>query len=263
MRNGARRKEIRMFLHPTLDKLKALKLDGMIAALDDQANLPECESLSFEERLGLVVDRELTLRDSKRLALRLAKASLRQEVAIEDLDLRTPRQLDRSQVLALSSCDWIRRRENGIVTGPTGVGKSFLVCALAQKACREGFEVLYRRTPRLFAELALGRADGSYVRKLSALARCDLLVLDDFGVAPFDEPARRDLLEMLDDRYGKRSTLVAAQVPVEQWHAVIGDPTLADAILDRLVHNAHKIQMEGESMRKLRGGLTAELVTHP
>jgi DNA replication protein DnaC len=247
-----------MFLHPTLDKLKALKLEGMLAAYSDQVSLPECQSLSFEERLGLLVDREMSVRESKKLALRLARASLRQEVAIEDLDLRTPRRLDRAQMLALSSCEWVRRHENCIVTGPTGVGKSFVCCALAQKACREGLDVLYRRTPRLFAELALARSDGSYARKLYAISRCDLLVLDDFGVAPFDEPARRDLLELLDDRYGKRSTLVAAQVPIDQWHDIIGDPTLADAILDRLVHNAHKVRMEGESMRKLRGSLTTE-----
>jgi DNA replication protein DnaC len=252
-----------MFLHPTLDKLKALKLDGMLAALSDQAGLAECDSLTFEERLGLLVDRELSLRENKKLALRLAKASLRQQVAIEDLDLRTPRKLDRTQVIALSSCEWVGRHENCIVTGSTGVGKSFFCCALAQKACREGFDVLYRRTPRLFGELALARADGSYGRKLYAMSRCDLLVFDDFGVAPFDEPARRDLLEILDDRYGRKSTLVAAQVPVEQWHEVIGDPTLADAILDRLVHNAHKVQMQGESMRKLRGGLTSEPASQP
>ena len=245
-----------MLLHPTLDKLKALKLEGMLAGLADQDALPEVDALSFEERLGLLVDRELTMRQNHKLKLRLGKAKLRQQASLEDLDFRADRNMDRSQVLALSSCDWIRRHENCILTGPTGVGKSFLGCALANKACREGFEVNYFRVPRLFGELAQAKADGSYSRKLYAMARCELLVLDDWGIAPFTDEQRRDMLEILDDRYGRRSTLVAAQVPVEKWHEVIADPTLADAILDRLLHNAYKIQMKGESMRKLRCGLT-------
>lgn len=247
-----------MLLHPTLDKLRALKLEGMLAALADQEALAQVEALSFEERLGLLVDRELTTRQNQKLKLRLGKAKLRQEAAIEDLDFRAARNLDRSQILALCSCDWLRRHENCIVTGPTGVGKSFLSCALANKACREGLDVSYFRVPRLFRELSQARADGSYSRRLYAMARCDLLVLDDWGIAPFADEQRRDMLEILDDRYGRRSTLVAAQVPVDKWHEVIADPTLADAILDRLVHNAYKIQMKGESMRKLRGGLTSE-----
>ena len=252
-----------MLLHPTLDKLKALKLEGMLAGLADQEALPEVEGLSFEERLGLLVDRELTSRQNHKLKIRLGKAKLRQEAALEDLDFRAGRNLDRSQILALSSCDWLRKHENCILTGPTGVGKSFLGCALANKACREGFNVLYFRVPRLFAEMAQAKADGSYARKLYTLARCDLLVLDDWGIAPFTDEQRRDMLEILDDRYGRRSTLVAAQVPVEKWHEVIADPTLGDAILDRLLHNAYKIQMKGESMRKLRGGLTSEQPMQP
>lgn len=245
-----------MFLHPTLDKLRALKLEGMAAALEDQAALPECGSLTFEERLGLLVDRESTLRQNKALRLRLGRAQLRQQACLEDIDFRSGRGLDKSVLLALASCDWIRRHENAILTGATGTGKSFLGCALAQKACRDGFEVLYRRVPRLFEELALARADGSYVRTLCTLGRCSLLVLDDWGVAPFTPEQRRDMLEILDDRYARHSTLVCAQVPVGQWHEVIADPTLADAILDRLVHNAHKIDLKGDSMRKLHGGLT-------
>jgi DNA replication protein DnaC len=245
-----------MLLHPTLDKLRALKLEGMATALEDQTTLPECAALSFEERLGLLVDRESTLRHNKALRLRLARAKLRQPACLEDIDFRTVRGLDKSQILALSSCDWIRRHENAILTGATGVGKSFLACALAQKACREGFEVLYRRVPRLFEELVLARSDGSYLRTLCRLGRCSLLVLDDWGVAAFTAEQRRDMLEILDERYGRHSTLVAAQVPVGQWHEVIADPTLADAILDRLVHNAHKIEIQGDSMRKVYGGLT-------
>ena len=245
-----------MLLHPTLDKLRTLKLEGMAAALEDQNALPDCASLSFEERLGLLVDRESTLRQNKALRLRLARARLRQHACLEDIDFRGARGLDKSQLLALSSYDWIRRHENCILTGATGTGKSYLACALGQKACREGFEVLYRRVPRLFEELALARSDGSYLRTICRLGRCSLLVLDDWGVAPFTTEQRRDMLEILDERYGRHSTLVAGQVPVGQWHEVIADPTLADAILDRLVHNAHKIEIKGDSMRKLHGGLT-------
>jgi DNA replication protein DnaC len=248
-----------MLLHPTLDKLRALKLLGMAAALEDQSALPDCASLSFEERLGLLVDRESTLRQNKALRLRLARAHLRQNACLEDLDFRSARGLDKSQILALASCDWIRRQENCILTGATGTGKSYLACALGQKACREGFEVRYRRVPRLFEELALARIEGSYLRTLERLGRGSLLILDDWGVAPFTAEQRRDMLELLDERYGRHSTLVAGQVPVGQWHDVIADPTLADAILDRLVHNAHKIALQGESMRKVHGGLTKPL----
>ena len=188
---------------------------------------------------------------------------VRQEAALEDLDMRQGRNLDRSVILALSSCDWLARHENCIVTGPTGVGKSFLGCALANKACREGYDALYYRVPRLFGELAQAKGEGSYARKLATIARCDLLVLDDWGIAPFTDEQRRDMLEILDDRYGRHSTLVAAQVPIEKWHEVIADATLADAILDRLLHNAYKIHLKGESMRKLRGGLTSEPSLQP
>lgn len=252
-----------MLMHPTRNKLLTLRLDGMVAALDDQDAVSASTSLSFEERLGLIVDREITVRQNKRLARRLAAAKLRQQATIEDIDFRTARNLNKAQILALASCDWIRRHENCIVTGPTGVGKSYLACALGQKACREQMNVIYRRVPRLFGELAEAKADGTYNRKLDALSKCDLLVLDDWGVAPFTDGQRRDMLEILDDRYGTRSTMVAAQVPTEQWHDIIADPTIADAILDRLLHNAHRIQMKGESMRKLRGGLTADPPEQP
>ena len=240
-----------MLLHPTLDKLRALKLLGMAAALEDQSTLPDCASLSFEERLGLLVDRESTLRQNKILRLRLARARLRQNACLEDVDFGSRRGLDKSQILALASCDWIRRQENCILTGATGTGKSYLACALGQKACREGFEVLYRRVPRLFEELALARLEGSYLRTLGRLGRASLLILDDWGVAPFTAEQRRDMLELLDERYGRHSTLVAGQVPVGKWHEVIADPTLADAILDRILHRSHRIHLEAkESIRK-------------
>lgn len=241
-----------MLLHPTLDKLRALRLCGMARALEEQIHLPDCQSLPFEERLGLLVDRETTERDNRKLAARLGKAHLRQQAAIEDVDFRKPRGLDRSLLLSLSSCQWIHERQNCLITGPTGVGKTYLACALAQKACREGLSAHYVRLTRLTDDLAIARADGTYRRRLASLARYDLLVLDDWGLAPMNDAGRRDLLEILDDRYDRRATLVASQLPVENWHQALADPTLADAILDRLIHNAHRIPLHGESMRKQR-----------
>lgn len=243
-----------MLRHPTLEKLQALNLTGMLRALQDQLQLPDCTQLSFEERLGLLVDRESTERENRRLALRLGKARLRQPAVLEDVDFTHPRGLDRALLLALASCRWMRERQNCLITGPTGVGKTYLACALAHKACREGASAHYARLSRLLDELAIARADGSYARRLRGLARLDLLVLDDWGLAPLTDAGRRDLLEILDDRYDRRSTLVASQLPVENWHAALADPTLADAILDRLVHNAHRIALHGESMRKQRAG---------
>ncbi|MBA2707042.1 MAG: ATP-binding protein [Gemmatimonadaceae bacterium] len=245
-----------MLTHPTLEKLEALRLFGMLSALNEQRQMPECSKLSFEERLGLLVDREATVRDDRRLALRLKQARLRQSAAPEDVDFRHPRGLDRAQFMALVSCQWIRDRNNLFLTGPTGVGKTYLACAFAQKACREGYTVLYTRTNRLLQEIAIARADGTYNRRLAALARQDLLVMDDWGIAPLGDEQRRDLLEILDDRYDRHSTLIAAQLPVENWHEHINDPTLADAILDRLVHNAHKVDLKGESMRKRKSAGT-------
>jgi DNA replication protein DnaC len=245
-----------MLNHPTLEKLQSLKLTGMLKALDEQMQMPECEALSFEERLGLLVDREIIERDNRRMKMRLKKAKLRQSATIEDIDYRHPRGLDKSLMLSLAGCQWIQKHHNCIITGPTGAGKTYLACALGQKACREGYSVLYRRLPRLFQELSLAKGDGRYIRLLAAFERTELVILDDWGMASLTDEQRRDLLEILEDRYDRRSTLVAAQLPIKHWHQIIGDPTLADAILDRLIHNAHTVNLKGESMRKKQKSLT-------
>jgi DNA replication protein DnaC len=241
-----------MLKHPTYDKLFAMKLTGMAAALQEQSASHSAQEMTFEERLGLLVDREMTERTNRLIAIRLRISKLRQSACVEDIDFRHTRGLDRSLVMSLSSCDWIRRHDNCLLTGPTGVGKTFLACALANKACREGCKVTYERTSRLLESLAMARADGSYARKLAGIARYDLLVLDDWGLAALTLEQCRDLLEVFEDRYDRRSTLVTSQVPVADWHKLMPDPTLADAVLDRLVHNAHRVALTGESMRKTR-----------
>ncbi|MCK5912998.1 MAG: IS21-like element helper ATPase IstB [Desulfuromusa sp.] len=239
-----------MLNHPTLDKLQTLRLPGMLKALSEQQQMPEINSLGFEERLGLLIDREVTERENRRLGSRLKKAKLRHSCCIEDLDFKTSRGLDKGLILSLAACTWIARGINVLICGPTGVGKSYLACALAHKGCLEGYSALYLRLPRLFEELRLAKADGRYGRLMLDYAKTDLLVLDDWGLTPMTDPQRRDLLELLEDRYGRKSTIVTSQLPVPSWHEAIGDPTLADAILDRIVHNAHKIELKGESMRK-------------
>lgn len=236
----------------TLDKLEALGLGGMALGLREQAESNAYLGLSFEERLGLLVDRETDLRDSRRLAVRLKAAKLRQEATVEDLDFRAPRGLDRAMVLSLAQGSWVAAHHNLLITGPTGAGKSFLACALARAAIQRGQTALYVRTPRLLAELALSRGDGRYVRRLTSLAKLGLLVLDDFLLTPPSVVEAKDLLELIDDRSQVRSTLVVSQLPVEAWHPALaaGDPTLADALLDRLVHNAHRLALSGGSLRR-------------
>ncbi len=241
-----------MLRHATLDQLQELKLHGMARAFEEQLQMPEVRELSFEERLGLLVEREATERASRRLTARLRRAKLREQAAIEDVDWRARRGLDKRQILTLASCQWIAEHLNVLITGKAGVGKTFLACALAHKACREGYTALYLRVPRLFRDLAIARGDGSYEKLLRSYARTDVLVLDDWGLAQIGAPERRDLLEILEDRYGRRSTVVTSQLPVKAWYDSIGDPTLADGILDRLVHGAYEIAMEGESMRGVR-----------
>jgi DNA replication protein DnaC len=246
-----------MLIHPTLEKLQALRLPGMRASLAEQLQSTEIDALSFEERLGLMIDRELTYRDNQRLQLRLRRSALRHQACIEDIDYQHPRQLEKSLMVTLATCQWIAQHHNVIITGKTGLGKSWLACALAQKACREGYTARYTSSQKLFRELALGKADGRYGKLLRDLAKIDCLVIDDFGVAPLSEDHQRELLEVLEDRYGTRSTLLTSQYKHDKWHGLMSNPTLADAILDRLVHNAYKLNLDGESMRKTKQKLTS------
>jgi len=239
-----------MLTHPLLEQLQKMRLTGMHKALQEQMQMDECQSMTFEERLGLMLDREVTERDNRRLQTLLRKAKLHQPAAIEDLDHHTPRSLDRQLMTRLRSMQWVREHLNLLITGPTGVGKSWIACALGNKACREGLSTRYFRLSRLFQALQLARADGTWTKLLRELARTDLLILDDWGLTPIQDEQRRDLLEILDDRFNAKSTLIASQLPIDHWHDYIDDPTLADAILDRLVHNAYRVQLSGESMRK-------------
>ena len=245
-----------MLNHPTFEKLHALRLSGMYQALMEQMQMPEITALSFEERLGLLVDRESTERENRRLTTRLRQAKLRQTACIEDIDYRHPRGLDKALMTRLVTCQWVHDRQNILITGPTGIGKTWLACALGHKACREGWTALYLRLPRFLQELPIAKGDGRYGKLLTTLAKTDVLILDDWGLAPLNDENRRDLLELLDDRYDRRATMVTSQLPVDHWHEAIGEPTLADAILDRLVHNAYKISLQGESMRKRQATLT-------
>jgi DNA replication protein DnaC len=242
--------------HPIFEKLGQLRFSGMLKALEEQMQMPDIKQLGFEERLGLLVDREMTDRENRRLKTRLRKAKLRQNACVEDVDFRHPRKLDKTLFMNLADGRWLKEHNNVLLIGPTGVGKTYLACALAQKACRLGYSVLYFRLPRLLHELSIAKADGRYDKLLTGIGRIDLLVLDDWGLYKFVKEQRHDLLEILEDRHGRRSTLVTSQLPVKHWHEIIADPTLADAILDRLVHNAYKLSLSGESMRKKQSKLT-------
>lgn len=239
-----------MLIQQTVERLHELRLTGMAQALQEQLAMSDLDSLAFEDRLALLLEREMTFRDDRRLTRLLQVAKLNLPASVEDLDFRSPRGLDRSLVLSLASGQWIREHDNVLISGATGTGKSYLACAFGHSACRHGLSTRYFRFSRLLGDLALARADGSYPKLLDRLAKTQLLLLDDFGLAPLSDPERRDLLEVLDDRYGKRATLITSQLPFEHWHDVLGDATFADAILDRLVHNAHRLTLKGASMRK-------------
>lgn len=239
-----------MLLQPTLARLRDLRLTGMADALEEQQALPDVQSLSFEDRLTFLVEREATVRQDRRQTQLLRQAKLRLPASIEDLDFRSPRGLDRSVILRLATCDWIQNHQVVLITGATGTGKTYLTCALAQAACRQGLSTRYFRLPRLIDELARARADGSYPKLMNRLQKTHLLAIDDYGLASLNQTERRDLLEIVEDRTGRRATLVTSQLPLEHWHDVIGDATFADAILDRLVHHAHRITLKGASMRR-------------
>jgi len=240
-----------MLTHPTYERLIALGLTGMAKALEEQRRQSDLTALDFEERLALMVDRETIERENKRLVTRLKFARLRQSAVVEDINMKAPRSLDKALFQKLVAGDWIERHQNLLIIGQAGVGKSFIACALGHKACRDNRSVLYYRLPRLFDALLLARGDGRYGRLLKTLARVTLLILDDWGLAPLTPDQERDLLEVLDDRHGCSSTIVTSQLPIEHWHELIANPTIADAILDRLIHNAHRLILKGDSMRKL------------
>ena len=238
-----------MLNEETHHKLAAMKLHGMAAAFDEHLKDRRHDKLPFEERFGMMVDREWTERQQRRLKRRLSSARLREPACVEDVDYRHPRNLDRSVMQRLSTCRWVAEHENVVIVGATGLGKTWLACALANKACREGHSAIYARVPRLFHALQIARADGSYMKQLSQMAKTDVLVLDDLGLCPIGDVERRDLLEILEDRHAVRSTVVTSQIPVKKWHETIGEPTIADAFLDRLLHRAHRIELKGPSMR--------------
>lgn len=239
-----------MLLNQTLDQLHRLRLNGMADAFAQQLQQPDTQALSFEERFSLLVDRELTERENRRLTRLLQLARLKQPACVEDIDYKHRRGLERSLMATLVTGDWIRAHHNLHLTGSTGTGKSWLACALGHQACRQGLSVRYERVPRLLDSLRIARADGTFSKRLAQLAKTDLLILDDFGLKPITQSERHDLLEIIEDRHATRSTLITSQLPIAHWHEYLGEPTVADALLDRLLHNSYKLELKGESMRK-------------
>lgn len=245
-----------MLTNHTLDTLRSLKLTGMADAFAEQREQSATHDLSFDERFALLVDREATYRENRRLTRLLQLARLKQPASIEDIDYKHKRGLERAQVAGLAACDWIRAHHNLHITGATGTGKSWIACAFGNQSCRYGLSVRYERVTRLCDDLRIARGDGSYGKRLIALAKTELLILDDFGLKPLGQSERHDLLEVIEDRHGNRSTLVTSQLPIASWHEYLGDPTVADALLDRLLSNANRIELKGESMRKKEKPLT-------
>ena len=240
-----------MLIEPTLDKLRTMRLDGMVASLVEQQKNTDTTKLGFDERFGMLVDAEWMHRENRRLGRALREAKLKiGQACIEDIDCSARREIDKAVVRQLATCRWVQEHQSILVTGMTGTGKTYVACALAQQACRKGFRASYRRASRLFDEMRLARADGTWARVLARFARVDVLVIDDFAIAPITDEQRRDLLELLDDRYGSRSTIVTSQLDPKDWHDYLADPTLADAICDRLLHSAHRLVLKGPSRRK-------------
>lgn len=247
-----------MLIHPTIDKLNSMRLTGMAKALRAQMENPEIHNLPFEDRLALIVDMECLERESRQLTAKLKNAKLRQNAALEDLDTRPGRGIDRALLASLATCSWVKKHHNLLITGATGTGKTWLSCAISHTACRQGITAVYHRLPTLMQDLDLARHDGRYKKVMQSLAKSELIILDDLGLAPMSAEQLRDLLEIIDVRYQKGSTLITSQLPVASWHEALGDPTMADAILDRVVHNAYKIELDGvDSMRKLRSKIDA------
>jgi DNA replication protein DnaC len=239
-----------MLLHPVLEQLRKLKLNGMLEAFEEQNKQPDIRKLRFEERLGLLVEHEISLRESKRVKRRLQTAKLKTPACFEDINFKATRKLDKSLVASLENCQWVKDHRNIIITGATGTGKTFLAESFAHKACLKGLSALSVRLPRLLEELAQARAEGCFTKRLFTISKIDVLVIDDYGINIFTDQNRRDLLEIFDDRYKKKSTIITSQLEVKHWHAAIGDATLADAILDRVVHNSYRFDLHGPSMRK-------------
>ena len=250
-----------MLTQPTIEKLNSMKLTAMARAFADQMQCPDITQLSFEERFGLIVDYQMTDLENRRMKNRLKNAKLRLSASLEDLDFKQGRGLDRSTVMSLALNQWVRNHHNILVTGPTGAGKSYLACALAQKACRDGYTTLYQRVPRFLHDIAVSRLDGRYNKIIAPIGKCEVLILDDLLISPLTRNEQRELLEIVEERYDRKATIVTSQLPIKAWHNAMEDPTLADAILDRLVHNAYKLELKGESMRRKQSKLDLKTET--